>query len=63
MESLTENRALLYSLLASAGAILCMVMGLTPEFSEYIQLVPLDSEVGVLALSEVSDGCLNFEVW
>lgn len=47
MASLTENKALLYSLMVSAGAILCLVTGLTPEFSEYIQLVPLENEVSV----------------
>lgn len=50
MASLTENKALLYSLMVSAGAILCLVTGLTPEFSEYIQLVPLENEFSKLIL-------------
>jgi manganese-transporting P-type ATPase len=47
MESLTENRALLYSLLISGGSIVALASGLVPDASTQFQLVELDPEVSV----------------
>ena len=45
MESLRENKPLLYSLLASGGAMLCLASGLLPDVSAHFELVDLDTEV------------------
>ncbi|XP_068689455.1 endoplasmic reticulum transmembrane helix translocase-like [Montipora foliosa] len=39
MESLLDNRALLYSLLASGGFVLCMITGSVPEINEQFEIV------------------------
>ncbi|XP_067057939.1 endoplasmic reticulum transmembrane helix translocase-like isoform X1 [Acropora muricata] len=39
MESLLDNRALLYSLLASAGFLVCMVTGFVPEINQQFEIV------------------------
>lgn len=39
MESLLENKALLYSLLASGGFILCMITGSVPEINQQFEIV------------------------
>jgi type II secretory pathway component PulF len=45
MESLTENRALLYSLLGSGGAVLALAMGLVPDFASQFEIVDFPPEV------------------
>lgn len=45
MESLTENKPLLYSLFISGGAITALASGVVPEFSEQFELVHLPPEV------------------
>ena len=47
MASLKENKALLYSLLFSASAIVGLATGLMPDLASYIELVDLDSEVNI----------------
>ncbi|XP_027037103.1 manganese-transporting ATPase 13A1-like [Pocillopora damicornis] len=39
MESLLENKALLYSLLASGGFIVCMITGSVPEINQQFEIV------------------------
>ena len=46
MESLTENKALLYSLLTSGGAIVCLASGILPDVSRQFELEELAPEVG-----------------
>ena len=45
MESLRENKPLLYSLMVSGGAIVALSSGLIPELQEQFQLVELEPEV------------------
>ena len=45
MESLKNNKPLLYSLLFSAGAILSLASGVVPEMSEQFEIVPFPDEV------------------
>ncbi|XP_041369048.1 endoplasmic reticulum transmembrane helix translocase-like [Gigantopelta aegis] len=44
MESLKNNKPLVYSLLFSAGAIVCLACGLIPDIADQFQLVQLPSE-------------------
>lgn len=45
MESLTENKPLLYSLVFSGGAITALASGTVPELTEQFELVELPTEV------------------
>ena len=47
MESLQENKPLLYSLLFSGAAITALASGLLPDVSNHFELVELTSEVSV----------------
>ena len=49
MASLTENKPLLYSLLTSGVAILCLASGLMPDVANHFELVELDAEVTSLS--------------
>ncbi|XP_059481282.1 endoplasmic reticulum transmembrane helix translocase [Neocloeon triangulifer] len=44
MESLSENKSLLYSLLGSGGAVLALAMGLVPEFAIQFEIVDFPPE-------------------
>jgi cation-transporting ATPase 13A1 len=45
MESLTENKALLYSIVGSAGAILALAMGIFPDMAYQFEIVDFPAEV------------------
>lgn len=45
MESLSENKALLYSIICSAGAILALAMGIIPDIAQQFEIVEFPSEV------------------
>lgn len=45
MESLRENKALLYSLLGSGSFLLCLISGAIPEINEQFQIIDIDTEV------------------
>jgi len=45
MESLTENKALLYSLMSTAGFIAMLVLGWIPELCEQFGVVDFPDEV------------------
>jgi cation-transporting ATPase 13A1 len=45
MESLSENRALLYSLLGSGMAVLALAMGLLPDLALQFEIVDFPPEV------------------
>lgn len=44
IESLLENKALLYSLMCSGGAVFSLASGFMPEMSEKFELVPLPTD-------------------
>ena len=48
MESLTENKALLYSIIGSAGAILALAMGIFPEMAYQFEIVDFPAEVSAI---------------
>ena len=45
MESLFNNKPLLYSLAVSGSAIVALASGVVPELCEQFELVPLPTEV------------------
>lgn len=45
MESLKENRPLLYSILFSASAVFILAGRIMPEFSDQFQIVQFEDEV------------------
>ena len=45
MESLKENKPLLYSIIFSAGAVFVLAGRLMPEFSDQFQIVEFGDEV------------------
>ena len=45
MESLRENKPLLYSLMIAGGAIVALSSGLIPELQQQFELVELEPEV------------------
>ena len=48
MESLLENKALLYSLTASAGAIMMLTTGVSVDFCQQFEIVPMPDKVGLI---------------
>jgi hypothetical protein len=48
MESLLENKALLYSLTASAGAIMMLTTGISTDFCNQFEIVPMPDKVGLI---------------
>ena len=46
MESLLENKALLYSILLSGGWVLLLASGLNPELAQQFELVEFPVQVG-----------------
>ena len=47
MESLLDNKALLYSLMASGGFVLCMITGSVPEINQQFEIVSFPPKVKV----------------
>lgn len=45
MESLTENKALMYSILGSAGAVLALAMGVVPDVAYQFEIVDFPPDV------------------
>lgn len=45
MESLLENKALLYSLLGSGGVVFALAVGIVPEFAQQFEIVDFPPEV------------------
>ena len=55
MESLLDNKALLYSLLASGGFVVCMVTGSVPEINQQFEIVTFPVKVIPLPTRMLSD--------
>jgi hypothetical protein len=67
MESLTENKALMYSIVGSAGAILALAMGVFPDMAYQFEIVDFTAEVSctfhticssILCSQSVSEGLI-----
>lgn len=52
MESLRENRLLMYSILASSGVVLCLALNLIPDLQNAFQIIDFPADVS-LAISLV----------
>lgn len=48
MESLAENKPLLYSVMASGGAILALAMGIVPDIANQFEIVDFPPDVSLL---------------
>jgi len=53
MESLTENKALLYSLMGTGSFIFLLASGIMPEISEQFYIVDFEPQVLFGVLSEL----------
>lgn len=51
MESLVENKALLYSIVCSAGAIFALAMGVVPDIAQQFEIVEFPYEFRVILVS------------
>lgn len=45
MESLRENRLLLYSILASSGVVMCLALNLIPDVQDMFQIIDFPDDV------------------
>jgi manganese-transporting P-type ATPase len=48
MESLRENRLLMYSILASSGVVLCLALNLVPDLQSAFQIIDFPNDVSSL---------------
>ncbi|PNF41542.1 hypothetical protein B7P43_G12316, partial [Cryptotermes secundus] len=63
MESLTENKALLYSIVGSAGAILALAMGIFPDMAYQFEIVDFTAEFRTILVQVLfADFALSFLV-
>lgn len=47
MESLRENRLLMYSILASSGVVLCLALNLIPDLQSAFQIIDFPNDVSL----------------
>lgn len=47
MESLRENRLLMYSILASSGVVLCLALNLIPDLQSAFQIIDFPDDVSL----------------
>ncbi|XP_064115306.1 endoplasmic reticulum transmembrane helix translocase-like [Macrobrachium nipponense] len=60
MESLSENKALLYSLLCSGGVVMALALGIIPEFAQQFEIVDFPPEYrNILVKVLVADFALS----
>lgn len=45
MESLTQNKPLLYSIVLSGGAVLALALGIVPELAAQFEIIEFPAEV------------------
>ncbi|XP_067001393.2 endoplasmic reticulum transmembrane helix translocase [Anabrus simplex] len=63
MESLSENKALLYSIVGSAGAILALAMGIVPDLAYQFEIVDFPAEFRIILVQVLfADFALSFLV-
>lgn len=51
MESLRNNKALLYSILGAGGTVLALTLGIIPELSAQFELIEFPPDVSVVSKS------------
>lgn len=51
MESLRENRLLMYSILASSGVVLCLALNLIPDLQSAFQIIDFPNDVSLILKS------------
>nr|CAD7401526.1 unnamed protein product [Timema poppensis] len=61
MESLTENKALLYSIVGSAGAILALALGVFPDMAYQFEIVDFPSDFKGNSMSRVNFNQMHSE--
>lgn len=49
MESLRENRLLMYSILASSGVVLCLALNLIPDIQSAFQIIDFPDDVSLFS--------------
>lgn len=63
MESLSENKALLYSLMGSGGVVMSLALGVVPEFAQQFEIVDFPPEYRIILVKVlVADFTLSFSV-
>lgn len=48
MESLRENRLLMYSILASSSVVLCLALNLVPDLQSAFQIIDFPNDVSII---------------
>lgn len=51
MESLRENRLLMYSILASSGVVLCLALNLIPDLQSAFQIIDFPDDVSIIDIT------------
>lgn len=54
MESLRENRLLLYSILASSSVVLCLALNLVPDLQSAFQIIDFPDDVRYLIPNSIN---------
>jgi hypothetical protein len=47
MESLRENRLLMYSILASSAVVVCLATGIIPDFQNTFEIIDFPDDVSI----------------
>lgn len=55
MESLTQNKSLLYSLLTSSAVILSLACGILPEIAMQLEIVDFPDDVSIVTSTETAN--------
>jgi len=63
MESLTENKSLLYSIVGSAGAILALALGIFPDMAYQFEIVDFPAEVSCCFHTVHTSVLMSFILW
>lgn len=58
MESLVENKALLYSVMGSALSILALAMGIVPDIANQFEIVDFPPDVSTYSIGTTGIGSL-----
>lgn len=50
MESLTQNKALLYSIIGSSGTVLALALGIVPDLAHQFEIIDFPPDVSILLI-------------